>query len=79
MSSAVVMLVVEGQNNTPSQAPSQQITRLVRGYQKVVMGTLVAARIGVPKLRNACPHFDQWVGRLEGLGVADEQGCGQWL
>lgn len=69
MSSAVMMLVVEGQNDNPSQAPSQQLARLVRGYQKVVMGTLVTARIGLPKLRSACPHFDQWVSRLEELGA----------
>lgn len=56
-------------NDNPSQAPSQQLARVVRGYQKVVMGTLVAARIGLPKLRSACPHFDQWVSRLEGLGL----------
>ena len=56
-------------NDDPSQAPSKQLERLVRGYQKVVMGTSVATRIGIPKLRSACPHFDQWVNQLENLGT----------
>jgi hypothetical protein len=28
---------------------------------------MIAHDIGLPRLRDACPHFDEWVNRLESL------------
>lgn len=54
-------------NDDPAGAPSKRLAALTPSYKKVVMGTMIATRIGLPKLRMACPHFDQWVNQLEGL------------
>ncbi|MCP3957868.1 MAG: DUF4276 family protein [bacterium] len=50
-------------------APSKRIIRALPGYEgrKASVGPLVAARIGVPALRGSCPHFSDWMDRLEAL------------
>ncbi len=48
--------------------PSRRITRIVPAYTKAIHGPIVAGRIGLDLLRAACPHFGQWLGRLESLG-----------
>ena len=53
-------------------APSKRIEALVSGYQKPVMGTLAAENIGLETMRDACPHFGQWIARLERLLVEME-------
>ncbi len=52
-------------------APSKRIINHVPIYDrlKVRVGAPAAAAIGLPQLRAKCPHFDEWVGRLERLGV----------
>jgi hypothetical protein len=51
------------------QPPSKRIIQVLPGYEgrKVAVGPLVTERIGLPKLRESCPHFDQWLTRLERL------------
>ncbi len=50
-------------------APSKRLIREVPAYAglKSIAGPAIALKIGLPKLRNACPHFDEWVGKLEQL------------
>ena len=50
-------------------APSKRIIREIPAYEgrKASVGPLVTGRIGLPALREACPHFDSWVSRLEAL------------
>lgn len=52
-------------NDSPLTAPSKRIERLVPGYQKPLFGNIAALDIGLPAMRKACPHFDDWVSRLE--------------
>ena len=47
--------------------PSHRIRLVLPGYRKVVAAAQVADRIGLERMRAACPHFDEWVKRLEGL------------
>jgi len=47
--------------------PSRRITRIVPAYRKPIYGSIIAARIGLPVLKGACPHFGQWLERLESL------------
>ena len=49
--------------------PSRQISALIPEYQrwKTKAGPLVAEKIALPKLREKCPHFGNWVARLESL------------
>jgi hypothetical protein len=51
-------------------SPSHQIIRFIPEYQgrKPSAGPLVAGKIGLPTLRQKCPHFAEWVDRLEALG-----------
>lgn len=51
-------------------APSKRIIREVPAYAhlKHIAGPIIAAEIGLPRLRGACPRFDAWVRRLEQLG-----------
>lgn len=52
-------------------APSKQIISEFPEYEgaKPVIGPLVAEDIGLSEIRSACPHFAQWLSRLEGLGA----------
>ncbi|MCP4695542.1 MAG: DUF4276 family protein [Gammaproteobacteria bacterium] len=55
-------------DDTPHSAPSKRILRLSRQYQKVLHGSIAAQRIGLPLMRQKCPHFGEWQMRLELLG-----------
>jgi Domain of unknown function (DUF4276) len=52
----------------PTTAPSKRILEALPSYRKVLHGPIVAKRIGLQALREACPHFDGWVRTLEALG-----------
>lgn len=54
-------------DDSPQTAPSKRIECLVAGYQKPLSGTQAAQAIGLNAIRVACPHFDAWLDRLEGL------------
>jgi hypothetical protein len=36
-------------------------------FDKPVNGVTIAQRIGLPTMRRACPHFGEWIAKLEGL------------
>lgn len=46
-------------------APSKRILKLCPRYDKVMHGSLIALDIGLGPIRQACPLFDAWVGRME--------------
>ena len=52
-------------NDSPHTAPSKRITRLYAKYQKPLMGTQAMELIGLGKVREACPLFNQWIVNLE--------------
>jgi Domain of unknown function (DUF4276) len=56
-------------NDGPQTAPSKRIIELIPQYdgEKVTAGPDIAELIGIPTIRAACPHFDQWLKRLESL------------
>jgi hypothetical protein len=54
-------------NDAPDTAPSKRVEELVVGYNKPLLGTLAALEIGLRAIRGECPHFHQWITRLEGL------------
>jgi len=59
----------EGIDDRPEKCPSKRIEALARHYQKTVHGPIAAQRVGLARMRAACPHFAAWLGRLEGLGA----------
>jgi hypothetical protein len=54
-------------NDGSDTAPSKRLRRAWPSYAKTVDGPGLVDEIGLPRLRAACPHFDAWVCRLEGL------------
>ena len=56
-------------NESEATAPSKRIIRHVPVYEwnKVRVGAPAAAAIGLPALRTKCPHFGEWISKLERL------------
>jgi hypothetical protein len=56
-------------NEGEATAPSKRIIRHVPVYEwnKVRVGAPAAAAIGLPALRTKCPHFGEWISKLERL------------
>jgi hypothetical protein len=50
-------------------APGNRIRKLFPKYSKDVTGSLIATAIGLPKIREHCTHFHQWLTQLEALGT----------
>jgi uncharacterized protein DUF4276 len=78
----VMHLEPEQINEGATTAPSKRIIHHVPIYKrnKVRVGAPSAAAIGLNNLRTKCPHFGNWVSRLETLGhtrQATEPACGE--
>lgn len=54
-------------NDSPETAPSKRILEAMPEYQKTFHGPLIACEIGLDAMRKACPHFNEWLLRLESL------------
>ena len=54
-------------NDSPDNAPSKRIEALMPLYRKRLMGPLAAQRIRLATIRKECPHFGDWLARLERL------------
>ena len=52
-------------NNSPKTAPSKRILGAVKSYSKVLDGNCVAMDIGLERMRQCCPHFNEWVSEME--------------
>ena len=52
-------------------APSKRIIAKIPEYKpwKQSSGPITARRIGLSVLRSKCPHFGEWLGKLEALGA----------
>ncbi|MFE4493119.1 DUF4276 family protein [Streptomyces niveus] len=57
----------EAVNNGPDTAPSKRLLRLCPRYIKTQDGPVAVGDLGLSALRNACPHFDAWIGKLVAL------------
>jgi hypothetical protein len=54
-------------NEGVDSAPSKRLIQLYEVYRKPVFGPLITQRTGMVVLRQSCPHFHQWIERLEAL------------
>ena len=61
-------------NDDRETAPSKRIKKLIPRYIKKDHGPLIAAEVGLDKIRAECPLFDGWVTRLESLENPPESG-----
>ncbi len=50
----------------PATAPSKRLLALHPPYDKLLDGARITSLAGVDSLRDACPHFSDWVSRLLG-------------
>lgn len=60
---------IEHIDEGPQTAPSRRITNVLPAYEgrKPSAGPDIAEYIGINGIRAKCPHFDQWLTRLENL------------
>ena len=58
-------------NNSPQTSPSKRILKLIRGYEKPLMGALAALEVGLENMRNECVLFNEWLSRIENIERAD--------
>lgn len=54
-------------NSSPEKAPSKRILAQLPAYHKPTDGIEVVSKIDLPALKAKCPHFAQWLYRLENL------------
>lgn len=54
-------------NDGPTTAPSKRILKAMPEYKKTLHGPLIIMDIGLDRCRASCPHFDQWLRKLESL------------
>jgi hypothetical protein len=47
--------------------PSRRLKDLIPAYDKALHGPLIALAIGLEQIRRACPHFNNWLVKLEQL------------
>ena len=52
-------------NDGVETSPSHRLERIISGYEKVVYGCCLAEAIGLEKMRQKSPRFDNWLKRLE--------------
>lgn len=52
-------------NDSPITAPSKRVKLLIPNYEKPLFGTLAIIEIGLDRIRQECPHFNDWLGSLE--------------
>jgi hypothetical protein len=52
-------------NDHEDTAPSRRLGKIFPNYNKPFYGELIAERIGIEKIRSECPHFAQWLVKLE--------------
>jgi hypothetical protein len=57
----------EAINSNYDNCPSRRLKRLFPPYDKVRHGYKIIERIGLDKVRQACPRFGRWLSQLEGL------------
>ena len=65
-------------NLKPETAPSKRIIKAIPEYgaRKSAAGPLVANKIGIAKMRSKCPHFDEWITKLEELSQVQPEQTG---
>jgi len=55
-------------DDNPVTTPSARVLNLFPGYRKRLHGPLTTGRVGLDAIRRECPHFNEWVTKLERLG-----------
>lgn len=59
----------EDVNDGEETAPSKRLIRHIPGYDKLTYCEYALFDVSMPTLAERCPHFGQWLARLEGIGA----------
>ncbi len=67
------LIKLRGQHRSPEtidldDPPSKRIKAAIPAYSKTAAAAQIAEAIGVEAMKSACPHFAEWVTKLETLG-----------
>jgi hypothetical protein len=54
-------------NDNYNTCPSRRIESVFQGFRKTVNGITAASSIGLVTMRQECPHFNEWIKKLETL------------
>jgi len=54
-------------NENPNTSPSHRILNAIPAYDKPYAGSKITETIGLNTIRQRCPHFNEWLSKLEGL------------
>ncbi len=57
----------EAIDDRPDTCPSKRISSLAPHFRKTLHGSIAAKRIGIERMRERCPHFSEWLAKLERL------------
>lgn len=52
-------------NNNFETCPSRRLNRIIAGYNKIVYGNILAEVIGLERIRNKSPRFNEWIRKIE--------------
>lgn len=55
-------------NDSPATSPAKRIEKIYPQYRKSLDGPIIAQKIGLELIRKECPHFNDWLTKLETLG-----------
>lgn len=58
-------------NERPEFAPSKRIEAMFPAYKKTLHGPTTVGRIGLQIIRAECPHFNDWMLKLEAFAQTD--------
>ena len=52
-------------NDTKETSPSHRLVRIIKGYNKIVYGNIIAEAIGLDAIRMKSPRFNEWLNKIE--------------
>lgn len=55
-------------NDNYETCPSRRIEGVFQSFKKTINGVTAASRIGLEIMRQECPHFDEWISKMEDIG-----------
>ncbi|MBN2590650.1 MAG: DUF4276 family protein [Sedimentisphaerales bacterium] len=55
-------------NDNHDSCPSRRITGIFQDFRKTMNGISAANHIGLEMMRQECPHFNEWIEKLERIG-----------
>ena len=56
-------------NTSRETSPSHRLERIINGYDKIVYGNYLAEGIGLNRIRERCPRFNEWIERMMKIGT----------